>query len=132
MNRYFVIIILLTFGISACSVQKSDNSNPLVATNWVLDEVLYDPGDLSGTWEKADFEKSIIFFEDLIFTSVGSFCEPRRPDDLSRGTYSLIEKTIDPTSCEYQPSFNFEFTDTTLTVFFQCIELCFERYRRAD
>ena len=120
----FGIVILLN-----CS--NDDDNNTGILGQWKLAQILADPGDGSGVFTDIDSNKTIIFFEDGTFSSNGNLCFFNSLTQITtEGTFSLENEEIIPISCDSfaQIILDFKLEGGLMTVYYQCIEACAERY----
>jgi len=122
-----VLLFVLISILSSCNNDDNTNSfeTKLVGV-WKLAEVLDDPGDGSGTFEKVDSEKTLEFRKDGIVTSNGMISttsiESNRPSSLR---YSVTESVI---FSEGFSSMKFELIDSYLVLDGLCVEKCKSKY----
>ena len=126
MKKFYVFLIL--FLVLSCN----DDVDASVVGDWLLVEVLVDPGDGSGVFNRVSSDKMISFQSDGTVTSNGIICgidtETNTP---SVGTYSEEDLFFETDACGIpNQRFTFEITGSTLTFFAQCIEACGVRYRK--
>jgi hypothetical protein len=120
-----VLFTLILYTIAACkksSVPLQINSS--IVGKWKLSESYSDPGDGSGTWQKADPLNPSY----LTFNPDGSL-DITPPDIYNPDHYKL---TSDSTMFFYRGSdsiyMRYSFSETLLSIYPPCIEGCGERY----
>ena len=129
MKKVFVLFLLIGF-IFSCK-KNTEQSNPAdLIGSWKLAQVLSDPGDGSGTFHSVSSDKILEFHPDGTITSNGAVCNLSSESNSSTtGTYSLVDSTIQSTSCSDQ-NFKIRFTTkgSTLTVYYPCYEACAAKF----
>jgi hypothetical protein len=127
-NKLILIIsIIILF---SCSDDQDDKNNNIVVSKWQLAEVLVDPGDGSGTFQPVSSSKTIEFYNDGTLYSNGTICNISTDSNANfYGTYSAQDMTLSSSQCQSQdlPT-NYEMTQTTLIIYYPCIEACAEKY----
>ena len=123
----FSIIILFS-----CSDDNDDKIINVVVSKWQLAEVLADPGDGSGTFQPVSSNKIIEFYNDGTLYSNGTICNISTDSNANfYGTYSAQDMTLTSSQCQAQaiPT-SYEMTQTTLIIYYPCIEACAEKYTK--
>ena len=126
----FLVIALLVL---SCSSDDLDTSN--VVGTWKLAQVLADPGDGSGTFVNVESNKTIIFLSDGTFSSNGNLCFFGSLTTVTtEGVFSAEDEVIYPTTCENfaRIGLNYKIENGALTVYYQCIEACAEKYKKIE
>jgi len=124
----FLAFILLLL---SCSSDDVDSSN--IVGKWKLTQVLADPGDGSGTFVDVESNKTIIFLSDETFSSNGNLCVFGSITPVTtEGVFSTEDEIIYPSTCESfaRIGLNYTIEDGALTIFYQCIEACAEKYKK--
>lgn len=124
----FLLAVLL---LSGCN--NGELTTDIVG-EWVLIEVLADPGDGSGRFRPVNSDKRISFFANGTYISTGAICNfSSEPDSNSNGIYTLTD-TGYQILCGDAPDFpiGLQIEDGFLIVSFPCIEPCFEKYRKLN
>lgn len=120
--KNILLLIAIVFAFSAC--QKAFINKGLIG-KWKLTEYLADPGDGSGTWQKADplSPQSIEFRQDesLIFSPGGIYDYNRYK--ITSDTTMYFFKGDDSISMRYRLSEN------VLIINPPCIEGCGQKYK---
>ena len=120
-------------GILSCTNKDKNIENPGLIGKWRLIEILADPGDGSGTFQKVNSKKTIEFYSDENITSNGSICYMSiEADATSVGTYSLSDSTIFSPDCSNYFRWNVRFTieKSFLIISYPCDEACVEKYKK--
>jgi len=126
MNR----IQISFFIISSLVISSCDRNDSTIDTNeligkWVLAEVNINSG-LGNDVNPDLVEKNIVFHTDNTFISNTDLCSPLTNEfDESKGTYSILDSTINPTNCS---KIYFDLSQSDLFIRYQCFEGCYERY----
>lgn len=128
-----LLTLLFAVSILSCSNDDDNYENPDLIGKWKLTEVLADPGDGSGTFQKVTSDKIIEFHSDGTITSNGSLCvmsiETECP---TNGTFLLADSTIIPSDCE--TSFDdilkirFKIKEDHLFIHYPCYEECISKF----
>lgn len=129
MKKSFLLIMIIGIIYSCNKNDESLNLSDLEG-RWKLSEILADPGNGSGTFQSVTSNKTLIFDNNGNVTSNGFMCDMSSGTNLSSsGTYSLINGTINSSSC---PNINiqFELNNNTLLLIYPCIEPCKSKYIR--
>lgn len=139
-GRFRELLFLFFFvSIAVFSGCKSDDDNgdeldDGITGQWILIEMLADPGDGSGVFMPVESAKTITFNEDGTYSSNGDICSFSSDTTTpSEGTYSETENgfSIDcDTPFPLPLSLNIDQGD--LIVVFTCIEPCLQKFRRIN
>ncbi len=101
---------------------------------WKLTEVLVDPGNGKGIFNKVASDKTLEFFSNGTVVSNGNLCVmDTAAGQQTGGTYSLKEKTIRPDNCQLEGTdliIHFRLENDALVLQYSCMEPCFEKYVR--
>lgn len=126
-----IIYLFLVASFISCNKSDESTTNEDIIGTWKLIETLADPGDGSGTFRSVDSDKILEFHENGIVTSNGALCSMSiESDEITTGTYSLVDSTITPVNCDNQWSFEFTLEGNTLVLYFPCIEPCAAKYKK--
>lgn len=135
--RYFSCLLLAVCAsllLSSCKKTEDDPSS--IVGSWKLVEVYADPGDGSGTFRKIDGEKTLEFRSDgKAEVHNGDFCRINLQStnneisdySITNGAGGADMKLIFD-KCEMGPSFSIR--GDILTIYYQCIEGCGEKFVR--
>lgn len=119
------ILLFIVIGL-LFSCNNDDNSEPELVGSWQLVEILADPGDGSGKFEKVDSKKILEFNADGIVTSNGSITDISTTTSVpSSLRYSETESVIFSDGFASLP---FEIIGSNLIVTHLCIEGCQSKY----
>lgn len=89
---------------------------------YLLVEVLADPGDGSGTFEPVSSDKTIVFHSNGSITSNGDICSMGVESNVSSsGTYTLTEGIISSPDCN---DLNYFFNGYEVIIDYPCFEAC--------
>ncbi|WP_378186115.1 lipocalin family protein [Aquimarina sp. W85] len=124
-NLLYTISFLMVFW--SCAEKKEA---ALVGT-WKLSEVLVDPGNGKGTFQKANQEKVITFFADGTLKTNVSYCNMAKDTTIGKaGSYSIADSKLRITCDTSESNIDFKLNDGELIIDFptQCIESCKEKY----
>ena len=111
-----------------CSKEDSVTPGELPGT-WRLTEVYLDPGNGSGTFQPADYEREITFYADSTYLTSRDICNIYDNIEAGgEGRYSPDRQVIFPTSCRMNTEYPFTVDGRELTITYWCIEGCAERY----
>jgi hypothetical protein len=120
----------------SCSSDDKDIPLDLIGT-WKLQEINNDPGDGSGTFQKVESNKTLIFKKNLEITSNGSLSENTiNSNSSSRGVYRITENSeasgiITPSKSEHlSVEIHFEIKNSVLYIYYPCIEGCAAKYTK--
>jgi hypothetical protein len=126
MKNQSISILTILLLLVGCS---DDSPEPLTTDligKWRLVEVLSDPGDGSGVFQKVDSEKNIVFGYDGMVSSNGNLCSQSTEINASTsGVYSLADSTISNSDCTLY--FRLENGELTMGNF-NCIEACSAKF----
>lgn len=124
-----LIITCLLLSIFACKKKDTTTNHDLIGT-WQLAEVLFDPGDGSGTFQPVISNKTITFDNQLNVLSNGTLCDMSIDTNSgSSGTYSIADATILPADCPTNLLLLTHNADT-LELRYPCFEPCRSKYIR--
>ena len=115
-----IVGVFLTTSCSKENVTEKDLIN-----SWHLIEVLNDPGDGSGTFQKVESNAIIEFYDDNTVKYSKSFC--MSGNDVGIATYSSIENKIYP-DCDFSFPLSYKIEDNRLIIYYPCIEGCAEKF----
>ena len=120
----FIILVIY-----ACAEKKE---SALVGT-WQLSQVLVDPGNGQGSFQKTNQDKVITFLADGTLKSNTSYCQMSKDATIgTAGSYSMNNSKLMITCDTTESSINFELKDGALILDYptQCVEACKEKYVR--
>ena len=119
-------------GMLSCTNKDENPENPELIGKWRLIEILADPGDGSGKFQKVNSRKIIEFHSDEKITSNGSiYYMSVEVDSPSAGTYSLSDSTIISPDCSnYLRNIRFKIEKSFLIISYPCDEACLEKYKK--
>ena len=125
--RLYVLFFVLVF---ACDKEEiATHGEPL--STWKLTEVYIDPGDGSGTFVPADYEREISLYGDSTYRASAQLCGINNVRGRAiRGTYSPSQNILFSPNCNMQTEYDYTLTDLEMVVSFFCDEGCAERYVR--
>ena len=127
------LVLLLLSYVILLSCDKSDDEQIQydIVNDWILIEVLSDPGDGSGEFEPVVSTKTLSFFENGTMNSTESLC-PGSNDEIGlSGTYEEDPGVIFPSDCKAQETrIEYYFEGKYLILRYSCIESCLEKYQR--
>ncbi|GAB6010297.1 hypothetical protein FACS1894179_09380 [Bacteroidia bacterium] len=120
------------------SCSSDDKGIPLdLIGTWKLQEINNDPGDGSGTFQKVESNKTLIFKKNLEITSNGSLSENTiDSNSSSHGVYRITENSeasgiITPSKSKHlSVEIHFEIKNSVLYVYYPCIEGCVAKYTK--
>ncbi|WP_010231863.1 hypothetical protein [Gillisia marina] len=115
-----IVGLFLTISCSKENVTEKDLIN-----SWHLIEVLNDPGDASGIFQKVESDAIIQFFDDNTVSYSNSFCSGENASNSA--TYSTVDNKIYP-DCNLGLSFSYKIQDNRLIIYYNCIEGCAEKF----
>lgn len=120
----------------SCSSDDKDIPLDLIGT-WKLQEINNDPGDGSGTFQKVESNKTLIFKKNLEITSNSSLSENTiDSNSSSHGVYRITKNSeasgiVTPSKNEHlSVEIHFEIKNSTLYVYYPCIEDCAAKYTK--
>lgn len=121
-----MIFIYLILGCGKEDLPLSD-----LDSSWELTEFLLDPGDGSGTFQIANYEKQLVFMSNGTIRTSRSFCDPSQDELGMTGTYNSELLTFVPDDCgdESRP-YTYQINGNEMLVYAPCIESCIEKYAR--
>ena len=122
------LLPLLTLFVLGCSQDDPITPDEILGT-WKLTELYIDPGDGSGSFAPADYEREITFYTDSTYRTSRLICTIlNQGEGAGTGRYSPVEQVILPTECRIGAEYTYSVEGRELTVFYWCIEGCAERY----
>jgi hypothetical protein len=133
MKKSILLVFLVGILFSCSNIEDETSVAPqtLVGT-WKLKEILFDPGDGSGTFQSVNSTKTLIFDTNGNVTSNGSICDMSIETNASSiGTYSEANSSINPSNCP-NLTLNYELNANTLVIIYPYIELCKAKYIRVQ
>jgi hypothetical protein len=120
----------------SCSSDDKDIPLDLIGT-WKLQEINNDPGDGSGTFQKVESNKILIFMKNFEITSNGDLSDNTiESNSPSRGVYKITENSeasgiITPSKSEHlSAEIRFEIKSSVLYIYYPCIEGCQAKYTK--
>ncbi|MCL6294566.1 hypothetical protein [Jejuia spongiicola] len=137
--------ILFLFALILISCTSDDNKvlieNEALLGKWKVIEVLVDPGDGSGTFQPATYNRTVEFFSNAIVTASGTLCFLGSESNPSTGTFKLISTNetdinhdgeIKPNDCGFSEArVYFDITSNNeLILWYPCIEGCGEKFEK--
>lgn len=135
--KVFNLILVLFIGcLLFSSCQKNEDEIPYSSSiigKWKLIATYADPGDGSGKFRDVNSNKILEFDSTQVQTNTGSFCNTE-----SNVSYTLseieyqgnIDKKLKFGSCD--ATYSYTIVNNMLTIYFNCIEGCGERYKRIN
>ena len=125
-------MFLFLMGMLSCTNKDENPENPELIGKWRLIEILADPGDGSGKFQKVNSRKIIELHSDEKITSNGSiYYMSVEVDSPSAGTYSLSDSTIISPDCSnYLRNIRFKIEKSFLIISYPCDEACLEKYKK--
>jgi hypothetical protein len=125
--KFTTILLVALSLVFSCS--NDHESTPQIVNQWSLIEVYNDPGDGSGSFEPANNDRQLIFFNNGTVEITGSFCPQSAAEPVNTGTYNPDAQTIDPDGCnEVYQGMRYYFEGDFLILEYPCIEPCLEKY----
>ena len=122
-------ILLFAFIFSCTKEEPATPGEPL--STWKLTEVYIDPGDGSGTFVPAGYNREISLYGDSTYRASARLCGIDNVRGRAiRGTYSPSQNILFSPTCDLQTEYDYTLTDLEMVVFFFCDEGCAERYVR--
>ena len=134
MRKFLLLLSILTIGLSSCAEDDSPAPTGIV-DNWLLTEVLFDPGDGSGTFQPADRVLVLVFDADGTVQATDGICSliNSGSDANTTGTYDETLGEIFISDCSDNTgefTLSYEQEGNTLDVHPPCIEGCTLRFER--
>lgn len=136
--KKFSLVLAVTFTILFYSCKKSDvtSTDPFeLVGKWKLTELYADPGDGSGKFRKIESKKTIEFTkEGKVKSTNGDLCTISIESNASDDSHFTIKEMYGGLSkivvekCKTEISF--EIKSDELTLYYNCIEGCGEKFRR--
>ncbi len=118
----------------ACNSDDNDDEPQGIIGEWLLIEMLADPGDGSGEYIPVDSSKRIILMEDGTYSSNGDICA--FSSELTNPTSGSYESTDNGyvIDCEspFPTPLRLSLDNGYLIVAFSCIEPCLQKFERQD
>lgn len=129
MKKSIVLLFIVGILFSCSNIEeKTSVTPPLLVGTWKLKEILFDPGDGSGTFQSVNSNKTLIFDTTGNVTSNGLICDMSIGTSASSiGTYSEANSTINSTNCP-NLTLNYELNADTLIIIYPYIEPCKAKY----
>ena len=112
-----------------------------IVGKWKLVEVYADPGDGSGKFRKIDSKKTITFTNDgKVKTTNGELCMISAASTESQSSFYTLINNTDPLANSVpqmkiekcQSTLNYSIQNDVLTIYYQCIEGCGEKFERVN
>ena len=134
MKKIIILCLLPLLLSAACSKDEAllGDADSIVGT-WQLSERLVDPGDGSGSFQKVDSDRLIIFRANETIVSNGTLCfMDHEGRQLSEGVYDPELRTITGNDCDITRfgQSRYELTNGELIINYPCIEPCAEKFRK--
>ncbi|MEW7292002.1 lipocalin family protein [Aquimarina sp. 2304DJ70-9] len=132
--KIYIGFFICFIGLVSCS--NDDDTTVVMNTDligkWQLIEQLVDPGDGSGTFQPVDSQLTIEFFDNgTVISTNGSLCNMFTvSQDISSGTFSLDNNTINIGCDDDVITIFFEKNGSELILNFICIEACAQKYKK--
>ena len=124
--RLLLPLIFLSF--LACQPDDRVTPGEILGT-WRLTEVYLDPGDGSGDFMPADYDRTLTFYPDSTYHADPPIVSIFDRDGAAGiGHYSPGRATIDPTHGTSNSAYPYTVDGLTLTINYWCFEGCAERY----
>ena len=124
------LCILFCVLIFSCTKEETATPDEALST-WKLTEVYIDPGDGSGTFVPADYEREISLYGDSTYRASARLCGINNVRGRAiRGNYSPSQNILFSPECNMQTEYGYTLTDLEMIVFFFCDKGCAERYVR--
>ena len=129
MKKSIVLLFIVGILFSCSNIEeKTSVTPPLLVGTWKLKEILFDPGDGSGTFQSVNSNKTLIFDTTGKVTSNGLIWDMSIGTSASSiGTYSEANSTINSTNCP-NLTLNYELNADTLIIIYPYIEPCKAKY----
>lgn len=139
MNNILMIVgaILL---LASCTKEESisqppEPNNPAngnIASQWLLEAQLSDPGDGSGVYHPVSSAKRLTFYTDGTVSTNGPLCSMfSEVGGTSTGTYNANDGLIQPSDCgNLALELSYSINGGLLELIYPCIEPCKQRYRQ--
>jgi hypothetical protein len=132
MNRYSILLALL-FLVLACEKETSAPLNTeAVEGSWVLVEVLFDPGDGSGTFEPSDAGFEITLNSDNTFEANFHVCRVFEEGNRNTGAFTRIggQEVLIPCSGSILNGIQGRLESGHLVFYYPCVEPCIYKFRK--
>ncbi len=135
MPKWTTIGLVLLSILFACKSDDDQTENPEITGEWLLIEMLADPGDGSGEFRPVDSAKRLSILTDGTWSSNGDICS--FSDVVTSATSGTYEESDNGISIECAGPFPTPLqlgldNDDNLIVAFACIEPCLQKFRRID
>ncbi len=130
----FVYSIALLISVVACNSDDNEESAQGILGEWLLIEMLADPGDGSGEYVAVDSSKRINLMADGTYSSNGDICafSPELTNPTS-GSYELIENGyVIECDSPFPTPLRLSLDNGYLIVAFSCFEPCLQKFERQD
>lgn len=121
-------LFIALFFISSCKQDQPIDENVIGA--WQHSETLMDIGDGNGSYQKVDSEKTLLFTAYGTVISNQSICIGNNHKDATVATWLPEENKFSVDNCE--ATYELDPAQETLTVTYQCMEACGEKYIRPN
>jgi hypothetical protein len=122
------VLLILLFGGILLSCNNDDDFETELIGSWKLIEVLSDPGDGSGNFERVNSKKIIEFYADSTLSANGELCVLGSETNATvSGTFSQSDFTINTPNCS---TLSFQKIDNNLIITIPCDEPCKVKYRK--
>ncbi|WP_194852462.1 hypothetical protein [Nonlabens antarcticus] len=122
------ITVLLLVLIAITSCRDGAENNPAFGA-WEHVESLSDIGDGNATYQKVDSDKTLLFTAYGTVISNKNVCVGNNYTDATVATWNPDENSFNAGDCI--ASYELDEAQETLTVSYQCMEACGEKYVRA-
>ena len=143
MKNYIAIILaVLLFSCTSKEAEPVIESEELLG-KWKVIEVLQDPGDGSGAFEPATYNRTVEFFSNATLNASGTLCYMGTENNPSSGTFKLTSSNetdinhdgeIKPNDCNFnEAKIYFDITSNgKLILWYPCIEGCGEKLEKIE
>ena len=133
-RRIVPFLISLLIVTSSCTSDDNEPENSGITGEWLLVEMLLDPGDGSGRYIPVDSNKRITISPDGTYSSNSDMCsltiEVTMP---TNGTYSVVDTGyIIDCSDPFPGNIRMNLDEGHLIISFPCIEPCLQKFRRIN
>lgn len=129
------VFLTIVLYLSSCNADdETANADNDIVGQWILVEMLLDPGDGSGEYMPVESSRTITFAEDGTYTSNADICSLSTiSGEPTSGNYAAVEDgyTIECDS-PFPSSLNISLENGDLILAFFCIEPCLQKFRRID
>ena len=129
-----ISIALIFLILSACNSDDNEPPSTGITGEWLLVEMLADPGDGSGIFVPVDSEKRITISAGGTYSSNGDVCSfTSEVTTATNGSYSEDNDSYIIECSNMFPGFvRINLDDDHLIISFPCIEPCQQKFRRID